>query len=255
MTQIKSAFSFTAIAVTLLLGACGSDDDNSSSTPGNSLVSFQGSACKKESGGQALTANEAYAGLQCIRWKPIDASTLKIELLNFEGGCGAQWKGESHVTDSGLELRVVNPGCMLAACGSCMYDWSFDVHAAKDADLALSMVEDPCPGQQTPTTVTATLPLSTTPEGELCRYASHGGLGWQASSLGTCGQAYMPCRNPNDMCSQGSAADPCEAGLTCADGASSSEQVCHAPCTTDADCAPTGILTCQTGLCRPAKPW
>lgn len=245
---------FASLAFSLVLSACGSDDKESSSG-GGELVSFKGSACKKEGTAGALTADEAYAGLQCIRWKSDNAGVVKIDLLNFEGACGAEWKGEAKTVDGGLELRSVNPGCLLAACGSCIYDWSFEVKASTEADLPLSIVTDPCPGEQTPTTVTATLPLSTLDEGELCRYADHGALGWQASSLGTCGKAYMPCKTTDGMCQGATGEAPCDTGLTCADGAKAGDQVCHAPCTGDAECAPAGIMSCQNGFCRPAKPW
>jgi len=252
MTTIKTLLAF-AVVTTLVMGACGSDDSGSSSSS-DSFVSFSSSACKKENAG-ALTAQEAYAGLQCIRWKPSGADTLKVDLLNFDGGCGAQWKGSSKNVDGGVELDISNPGCLLAACGSCIYDWSFEVRATAGADLALSIVVDQCPGDQTPVTYAATLPLGATPEGELCRYADYGALGWQAQSLGTCGQAYMPCRQQNGMCDLGASSTPCEAGLTCGDGASATDQICLAPCSGDGDCEPAGTMTCQTGFCRPANTW
>ncbi|MBX3125760.1 MAG: hypothetical protein KF718_03555 [Polyangiaceae bacterium] len=258
MIQVNSRRVASVALALLLLGACGGEESSPSSTPGDTLLSFKGSACKKEgTGGQALTADEAYAGLQCIRWKSLGADKLSIELFNFEGACGAQWKGQSQaLADGVVELRAGNPGCLLAACGSCMYDWTFDVKVATSADLPLSIVTDPCPGEQQPHTVTATLPLTSAPDGELCRYADYSGLGWQAMSLGTCGHAYMPCRTSGGMCSpEGSSTEPCAVGLTCADGAGAGEPVCHAPCAGDGDCAPAGILTCQDGLCRPAKPW
>jgi len=248
----------TLSALTLTLGlvaACGSDDASSSSSDG-AFVSFAGSACKGGSAnGGALTAEEAYAGLQCVRWKTLDGGKLKVDLLNFEGGCGAQWKGQATELDGGLELRLVNPGCMLAACGSCIYDWSFEVRAKGGADLPISIVTDPCPGEQTPDTDSATIPLGATPEGELCRYADHGALGWQAMSLSSCGKAYMPCRVKGGMCDPSGGEPECDTGLTCADGASATEKVCHAPCKVDGDCQPSGTMKCDAGLCRPAKPW
>ncbi|MBE7485891.1 MAG: hypothetical protein HS104_38705 [Polyangiaceae bacterium] len=254
MSRMKTLSALTLTLSFCLVAACGSDDSSSSSS-GGSLVSFKGSACKKEGNSSALTAEEAYAGLQCVRWKSVDADTVKIDLLNFEGACGAEWKGQAKEVDGGLELRLANPGCLLAACGVCIYDWSFEVKAKGGADLPVNIVTDPCPGEQTPETLAATVPLGSAAEGELCRYADHGALGWQASSLGTCGKAYMPCRTGSDMCA-GSGGEPeCEAGLTCADGASAGEKICHATCTGDGDCAPTGTMKCDGGLCRPAKPW
>ena len=254
MPRLRSSLVWAG-TVSVLVAACSSDDSSSSKPKDGTLVAFQGSACKKESG-QALTAQDAYAGLSCVRWKPGSSSgSLKIDLTNFEGACGAEWKGQATEVDGALELRSVNPSCSLAGCGSCMYDWSFEVKVDTQKDLPLSLVTDPCPGDQPPETQTTTLPLSSTPQGELCRYASTGGLSWQAGSLGTCGQAYMPCRSPNGMCQPAGSEPPCDAGLTCADAAKAGDQVCHATCKADGDCTIAGILTCQAGLCKPAKPW
>lgn len=254
MSRMKTVSTFALCLTAIAVAACGSDDSSSSSSGGGSLVSFAGSACKKE-GNSALTAEDAYAGLQCVRWKTLESGTVKIDLLNFEGACGAEWKGQAKEVDAGLELRLVNPSCLLAACGSCMYDWAFEVKAKAGADLPLSLVTDPCPGEQPEEKVTATLPLSSAADGELCRYASHGGLGWQASALGTCGKAYMPCRSGGGMCDNSGGLPECETGLTCADGASATEKVCHATCTGDGDCLPAGTMKCDGGLCRPAKTW
>lgn len=243
-----------ACAPCLTLAACGSDDSSEPDASNGTLAAFHTSECKKENA-SALTATEAYAGLQCIRWQPGDGGTLQVELVNFDGACGAQWKGSASSSDAGLTLRATNPGCMLAACGSCIYDWTFDVKLEASVDLSVSVVTDPCPGEQTPETDSATLPLATTPAGELCRYADFGALGWQAASLGTCGVAYMPCRSGNGMCSLGSGQSPCDTGLECATGANAADEICHAVCTDDTQCAPAGILTCQSGLCRPAKSW
>lgn len=253
MSRMKTLSALTLTLSFGLVAACG--DDSSSSSSGGSLLSFKGSACKKEGNAGALTAEEAYGGLQCVRWKTVDADTLKIDLLNFEGACGAQWKGQAKDIDGGLELRLANPGCLLAACGSCIYDWSFEVKAKSGADLPLSIVTDPCPGEQTPETNTATVPLGASAEGELCRYAEFGALGWQASSLATCGKPYMPCRTGSGMCAPNGSEPECESGLTCADGAVAGEKVCHATCTGDGDCALPGIMKCEGGLCKPAKPW
>jgi hypothetical protein len=242
------------LLVMAALSSCGTGDSGSSDSPSSALVAFQSSACKKEAlSSQALTAQEAEAGLKCIRWQPLDGGTLRLELINFEGACGAHWTGRVEKSESGLELWAANPSCMIAACGWCIYDWAFDIEGVTGTDLSVSIITDPCPGEQTPDQVTATLPLSKSPAGELCRYAHHGALSWQASALGTCGQAYMPCRSADGMCALGTASTACEGGLVCGDAGEVGQQVCHAPCT--GDCGPTGSLSCQNGLCRPANPW
>lgn len=246
MAILRGIFVLSSFTCLFALGACGSDDDESSAG-GGTLVGFTGSKCKKESGGSALTAAEAHAGLECVRWKP-SGEGLQIDLSNFEGACGASWQGVAKQSEKGLELRATNPSCLLAACGSCMYDWSFQVKVDTTSDLALDLVTDPCPGQQTPETESLTLPLSKSAEGELCHYASYGGLSWQAGALGQCGQAFMPCQKAGGMC-DGTGA-PCQAGLECAPGASATEEVCHPTCTTDTDCALSGILSCKAGLCE-----
>jgi hypothetical protein len=238
------------LSLTLALSSCGANDSESTGSPDGGSVAFQSSACKKDNA-QALSEADARAGLKCIRWQPLDGGKLRFELTNFEGACGANWAGKANVGEGGLELWATNPSCRIASCGWCIYDWTFDVEAPADTSLALSVVTDPCPGQQEPARVTATLPLSTSPQGELCRYAHHGALSWQAAALGSCGQAYMPCRG-SDICGVGASSESCDTGLVCADGGAG-QQVCHAPCT--ADCGPGGALTCQDGLCRPANPW
>lgn len=241
------------LGVTATTG-CGSESSGQPGPSGGALVGFTGSACKKERAAQALTAAEARAGLQCVRWAPSEGG-LEITLLNFDGACGAEWEGRATTTGAGLELRAVNPGCLLAACGSCIYDWTFVVQPPAASALALTIVRDPCPGQQPPETDEVTLPLASAPSGELCRYAEAGALAWQAMALGTCGQPLMPCRTGGGMCDLGDAGAPCEAGLTCAPGASEAAAICHPTCSADADCALPGLLSCQAGLCRPVAPW
>jgi hypothetical protein len=243
-----------AATIAFALLSCSGSEDSGPSGASGTLIAFSGSACKKESQSSALTAADAYAGLSCIRWKP-SAAGLQIDLVNFEGACGAQWHGSATATATGIELVASNPSCLLAACGSCMYDWGFEVHAGTDQDLPIDIVTDPCPGEQPAEKVTATLPLATAASGELCRYASYGGLGWQAAALGHCGMAFMPCREAGGLCDTGSATTACDPGLECAGGASAAERVCHPSCATDADCALPGILACQSGSCRPSLPW
>jgi hypothetical protein len=269
MRSGTSALGLVALSCLAAL-SCGRDEPaGSGGTTTGPLVSFEGSACKKEAAKaaaatagearQALAANDVYAGLQCVRWSPIDGG-FRVLLLNFEGACGAEWSGRATQNGAALELRLVNPDCRIAACGWCIYDWSFDVKmtaAAGGTDVAI--VVDPCPGQQTATSQSVHLPLASTPSGELCRYANPNALGWQAMSLGTCGAAYMPCREGTGMCPLGDGGSPCDDGLTCAKGATgdaaASGNVCHAACAASADCLPAGVMTCDAGLCRPAHGW
>lgn len=223
---------------------------------GATLASFDKSACKKEAqtkaGPSPLGAEpEAYAGLQCVRWNAIDGG-FQVFLRNFDGPCGAEWDGAVKALASATELRVANPKCMIASCGSCIYDFTFDVKMtpAQGGD-AFELVMDPCPGQQDATTVKITLPLATQPSGEICRYANYGALGWEAMALGTCGKAYMPCRGEAmGMCQAEDGGAPCDEGLACEAAATAEARVCQQACTKDLECLAT--MTCQGGFCRPA---
>lgn len=228
-----------------------------SAATGPTLGSFAKSACKKEpqakSGSWTLGGEPAsYAGLECVRWAPIDGG-FQIFLRNFDGPCGAEWEGSVKALASATELRVANPKCLLANCGSCIYDFTFDVKmtAAQGGD-AFDLVMDTCPGQQDAKTVKVTLPLATQASGEICRYADYGALGWEAMALGTCGKAYMPCREDGGMgmCPLGDGGAACDDGLTCEAGATADARVCQKACTKDDECEAT--MTCQTGFCRPA---
>lgn len=259
-----SALASTTVSCTNSETAAGTGG-GSSTGPG--LAAFQTSACKKEAqtkqgtpgeAAQALGADDVYAGLQCVRWATIDGG-FRVSLLNFEGACGAQWQGKVTAADAALELRMVNPDCRIAACGWCIYDFSFDVRmAAAASGNDVSLVMDPCPGQQTPTTQAVHLPLGAETSGELCRYANAYALEDQAMSLGTCGRPYLPCREAQSSgvaCPANDGGAPCDDGLTCADGASATGRVCHATCKVDGDCLPSGVMKCDAGLCRPAHPF
>ena len=241
------------------LGGCGSGR-------GDNLVTFSGSACKKEnttsSTQQALLTtlpSENFAGLKCIVWKRVEPDRLQVDLVNFEGACGAKWKGEALLDGTGgLALRVTNPGCLVASCGWCIYDWSFEVSGVSgQTDMPLSITRDTCPGQQPSETAQASVPLATQAQGVLCRPANWSALGWQAMATSTCGTAGMPCLGTMVCPTGASTSTPqtCATGLTCADNGNPSELVCLRPCAADADCAASGILSCQAGLCRPANPW
>ena len=73
--------------------------------------------------------------------------------MNLEGACGAQWEGAALVNDDGsLTFRLDNPKCLVASCGWCIYDWSFEVSGveATGAELPVSIIVDTCPGEQDP---------------------------------------------------------------------------------------------------------
>ena len=246
--------------------ACASDND---ADPGMDF-SFAASDCKKEGYAAMVkppTAGAAYQttlptvedlgiGLQCVRWHQTGSGRIAIDLYNFDGACGASYDGRPSVGDDGtLELTLVNAGCMVAGCGSCIYDWSFEIDGLDmTRDLPIEIALDTCPGQGEPERETTMVPLASQPEGIQCRYASAGALSW----VGRCGALHMPC-DAVGMCSgpggsAGSSGAPlCEGDLVCATAPGTSE-ICQQPCTTTADCD-VPLLTCEGGLCQLTEGW
>jgi len=233
------------------------------------LVSFVGSPCKKEVQSPApqpiatrrlapITGVDpaAVVGLRCISWERTGADGLKIDLVNFDGACGAQWSGDAAVDASGsLVLGLVNPDCAISRCGVCIYDWSFELRAIPSAgDLPLTIRIDTCPGQQPLQTWGATLPLASSPQGMLCRYADWNALGWQASATSTCATINMPCLGAG-MCSSATTGRSCNQGLVCDTNGTADQYICLLPCSAQAPCPAGGVLSCQAGLCRPASVW
>ena len=230
------------------------------------LVSFASSPCKKESTAagtassqQTLAAGldgDALAGLKCIAWERASGDLLKVDLVNFEGACGAEWTGDAVVmADGTVALKLVNPEGKAAFCGWCLYDWSFEVRGTGSGDkLAISISIDTQPGSQPIEGYQATLPVSSSGQGVSCRYASYEALGSQAAAANTCGTVGMPCLGTS-MCSASAGPRSCSQGLVCDTNGTADQYVCLAPCSADADCPSGGALSCQTGLCRPTNPW
>ena len=265
-------FASTSLLCCLVSTACnGTETQNPVNGQTGPLVSFGNSGCKKEVLSQAAVRTDAIitdagiisygqdvAGLKCVAWQMVAADEIKISLINFEDACGAQWQGGAEFDGPGaLHLSLVNPQCMIAACGWCIYDWSFDVkNATLQQNLPVIITVDTCPGQQGIKTSNVELPIGVEPSGIKCQYANFNALGWQAMSLGTCGTMGMPCTGTS-MCSSGGvdAGSACQGNLTCTDNGDAAQQICAGPCAADSDCGTTGALSCQAGLCRPKTPW
>jgi len=233
------------------------------------LISFHGSECKKElpvaaksvpppDGGtladnHSVSFDSSYDGLQCIAWQKLDSGTFRFELGNFPNSCGIEdWQGRVSVASDGrVVLHAVNSGCRAAACGSCLYDWAFDVRGVSevaDAQLLVSVVNDDgsiCPSNIPPYDVT--LPTTDTAQGILCRPADRGALFWQAGARGTTGELNMPC--------DAGVPTSCVAGLSCGPLAAGDDLRCLAPCSDDSDCPLPGVLSCQEKTCRLAHSW
>jgi hypothetical protein len=244
-----------ALLVSLLAWACNGE--------GNTTA-FEGGPCKKEAAaeqgalpGFLLTPwnGDDLLGLTCIAWGPGDgAGDVGLDLLNFPGACGAEWAGEGGADGAAISLRVYNPGCMLAACGTCIFDWAFGLEGVEDgASVSLALDVDPCPGEQEPETYTATLPGPLSTEGIVCRWTDKNALEWHAAETGTCGALHMPCGD-DEICGS-LAPGECLGDLQCADRGDGDE-VCLAPCAGDADCLPSGMVSCgDDGLCRLDGGW
>ena len=232
----------------------------------SALVNFADSGCKKGQS-SALTAGYAetshallatdaaqYNGLTCLSWDAT-GTTLKIDCLNFGGGCGVKWQGEAEVADGNAVKLFANhepedfggeigTSCAQAACGSCIYDWSFEIKgidASKNSPLTLT--EGGSCASRTDT-YTTTLPLASKKKSAVCRYAEYGLLTWAGGSNGTIN---MPCRGV-----------PCDDGLACTkmpDDLSENAAICLKTCTADADCPLDGLLKCTEGLCKLAETW
>ena len=231
---------------------------------GTQATSFSSSACKKDLASKSAMArirsllviqSEAdLDGLRCVAWQRVGADELKIDLYNFDSTCGATWSGDAAVAADGtLELHIDNPGCMVAYCGKCLYDWSFDAQATLSANQATPIViaVDTCKGQQQTVELSAT--LGAEDAGISCTFADYGALTWQASTVGTCGKAGMPCVG-SLLCGSGSCTSTgtCDSGLVCDSSAAVNEPRCLVPCTSTADCPRPDVWSCQSGLCRPA---
>lgn len=263
-----------AVWVTMMCGliaySCmGTETQN----PSDPLRSFKDSGCKKErSSAVNATADTATAsqslvstnysgetaGLKCIAWEILGDNRTKIDLYNFEGACGAQWSGQAATgTDGELQLALVNPQCLIASCGWCIYDWSFEVEGL-DVSKALSvgLGIDTCPGERDVERFEATLPIDVETSGILCNYANFNALGWQAMALTECGTTGMPCQG-TDMCDTATTPTElaCAGDLVCADNGNSDERICVKSCSTDEDCGSLGVSACTDGLCRPKSNW
>lgn len=215
---------------------------------GNPLTSDI-SGCKSEADfeSKALTGTERYDGLSCMYWERTEQS-LHLQALNFRGGCSITWQGAFESISSGPSVLLTNPSCAVAACGSCLYDATFDIDLreisiADNASIPLRS-DASCSGDADLINFWSLRGDAT--EGITCDYAL--GLDWHAHGRGTCGQTNMPCRRDDGLCPD-DGTGPCDAGLTCTE-VGTSNFVCLEQCTTDDDCTASGAMRCSDGLCR-----
>lgn len=243
-----------------LVAGCHSDDGNS----GDSTVAFAGGPCKKEVHAKRIfwslftQADEAtLAGLKCVSYQQVTSDSLKIDLINFEGACGASWEGNAEVNEAGLTLNIVNPQGDVASCGWCIFDWSFEVTGLDMSEnLKMAIIIDTIPEDDDLETIELTLPTGDQTEGLLCQWAHWHALEWQAGALGTCGTTHMPCDKDGSKGVCGEVEDgPCNTGLACAAPYEGANSICMKSCEKDEDCPNTDALFCEKGYCQLKSPW
>lgn len=199
---------------------------------------------------QALRSSESYDGFECLRWQR-DGEHLLFDAYNFEGGCHVNWRGDAERTGQGkLQLVLSNPSCILAGCGSCLYDASFDIDLATtplDDSAKVPLIQAPCEGDRS--TVGSWQLQAGDDDGISCKYAR--GLDWHASRLNDCGKMNMPCRG-NGLCGSrpgGPAPEPCDEGLTCTP-VGDAGSMCLKNCASSDECPLSDVLECRDDVCQ-----
>lgn len=223
----------------------------------NPVIDFEASECK---GGSALSLSpavartqaalqmpaEQYANLFCYAWQVNDGGTVTIDVINYSGGCGVTWSlSEARVDGDRVELGIANASCVVAGCGSCRYDLSFEVAGVMlDAPAQVQVVEQGCNGAPDDASERVELPIDREPQGTLCSLLS-GGFVPECGGL-----RERPCM-PDDVLDQPGtcAAGLCDEGFACAERAYLDQDVCFTACADDGDC-PLAIESCQEGACR-----
>jgi len=241
----------------LLAPSCtGTETDNPSID-----FDFAGSQCKKTGFSEKILPGATSAalmsddlrGLHCIAWNADDEGRLKLQVSNYDGPCLVEVEWEGRVLerkDGGFDLRVAftDPECRIAACGSCLYDFQFEIEGVDThAPLPLSFGDEIC-GEPDDSPVELTLPLDEGRDGLACRHVNRGTLDW----LSMCGSAHTPCGETADDCELPDEDTPepwhCEEGLTCSE--EDGQRLCLRECDSDEDCPLAGVETCVDGLCH-----
>lgn len=247
---MKSLSFFVLLGTSLIAANCSSDSDDPGADS-STLASFAGSDCK-EFGGASSGSHfrslppdntSAYDGLSCIRW---DADSRTVEFINYPQACGAEWEGDASLSGNEVTLTVDNPDCSLAACGTCFYDWSFELSSfPTDGDLSVSAEIDSCPNEDGFEGIQVSLPLDESPSSILCRHPSASALVWRSMP----GGLHMPCHGDDNPGSNDGEIG-CDDGLVCND-----QGICLAECETDTECPLPDLQTCSEGVCELITTW
>jgi hypothetical protein len=216
------------------------------------LQHFAASECKTrapEPGKQALSAASDLDGLQCVEWSRDASGVLTLRLSNFPEPCGDAYLGAAKLaSDGALELSVYKDGCQIFKCGTCLYDFDFELAGIPtDAPLRLRTGVASCESEPVNWDDALQLPLDAQPSGLSCRYVRKNALEQYASVRGTCGERNMPC----GTCA-GTGGQTCAEGLSCSSVADG-DQRCLAGCSADADCM--SAMSCVDGLCQSQSSW
>lgn len=227
--------------------AGGTETDNPAT-----LKDFSSSTCKNEPpnpGQQELVLEADADGLQCIDWA-VTGDTLQIQLINFPERCADRYLGKASLTGDTLELSVYNNICAVAACGSCVFDFDYEISGVRNgAPLRLRIGAAICEQEPTVFSDELTLPLNERSSGVVCRPIPSGALTWLAHRRSACGERNMPCGD----CSNEADTTSCDPGLICTELAEGDAR-CLATCASDNDCA-GALSTCEDGVCRASSSW
>ena len=251
-------WALAGVAVLGTVVACAGGTETGNPGKGDTLVTFDASACKKEQASQSGKSQEAlvtasdYDGLRCVEWEKQSDGELTVRLLNVNGGCGVKWKGEAGVRDDGtLELELVNSMCAVAKCGWCIYDFTFTLKSAPPpAGLPIQVGDVACPGDAPEWEPLIVLPDDAADSGILCRYANQYAYDQQLGEQGLCGSKFGTCGPQGGFCAPPTG-DPtivCRDNLVCAPADEANR--CLEPCHSDDDCSPQAVSACVDGVCR-----
>ncbi len=191
-------------------------------------------------------------GLTCVRWARTASADTIFHLYNVAGGCGAEYDGKATLADDGrtVKLALTNPTGRVAACGSCLYDFTFAVRGvATTGTLDVEILRSNTATAATGDAQTFRLEASDRTRGIACTHASRWALQDHARKTGRLGTRNMPC---GPVTGEEVACDP---GLACtALPGDEAGQVCLAACEADADCPHPEAYACDARLCRPRPP-
>jgi hypothetical protein len=125
---MRSSFCFT---FALLLASCGGTETD------NPLVDFKRTGCKNGSDTALTFASDteplpddiAHDGLYCFEYDyDEDQKQLDVRVFNYPSACGSVFAGARATSREGwLTLSLERSSCMVARCGACVYDLSFQV--------------------------------------------------------------------------------------------------------------------------------